>query len=120
MIKEWLEMKFNRKGFTLIELLAVVVILLTISVIAVSSITAAIERNKKKQDDMKKTVIVGYAKIYYSDHRNSYRDVTSGCILLGQLDLTENESTDSNGDKFIGGVRFKNSGLTFEYDDSCQ
>ena len=39
----------NNKGFTLIELLAVVVILLAVSVIAISSIGAAIERNKKKQ-----------------------------------------------------------------------
>ena len=34
--------KLNKKGFTLVELLAVVVILLAISVIAVSSISAAI------------------------------------------------------------------------------
>ena len=37
------------KGFTLIELLAVVVIMLAISVMAISSISAAIERNKAKQ-----------------------------------------------------------------------
>ena len=42
-------MKLNKKGFTLIELLAVVVIMLAISVMAVSSISAAVERNKKKQ-----------------------------------------------------------------------
>ena len=41
-------MAINRKGFTLIELLAVVVILLAISVMAISSISAAIERNKNK------------------------------------------------------------------------
>ena len=50
-------MKLNKKGFTLIELLAVVVILLAITVIAVSSISAAIERNKVKQNDTKKEVI---------------------------------------------------------------
>ena len=54
----------NKKGFTLIELLAVVVILLAISIIAVSSISAAIERNKVKQNDAKKELIISYAKIY--------------------------------------------------------
>ena len=58
-------MKLNKKGFTLIELLAVVVILLAISVMAISSINAAVERNKAKQDNAKKEVIVSYAKIYY-------------------------------------------------------
>ena len=42
--------KLNKKGFTLIELLATVVIMLAISVIAVSSISSAIDRNKAKQD----------------------------------------------------------------------
>ena len=46
--------KMNNKGCTLIELLAVVVILLAISVIAISSISAAIERNKGKQNEEKK------------------------------------------------------------------
>ena len=43
----------DNKGFTLIELLAVVVILLAISVVAVSSISSAIERNKAKQNATK-------------------------------------------------------------------
>ena len=55
----------NKKGFTLIELLAVVVILLVIATIAVSSISAAIERNKEKQNTTKISVIVGNAGLYY-------------------------------------------------------
>ena len=42
--------KLNKKGFTLIELLAVIVLMLAISTIAITSISAAIERNKTKQD----------------------------------------------------------------------
>ena len=53
----------NQKGFTLIELLAVVVILLAISVMAISSISAAIERNKDKQDNAKKEVLISYGKL---------------------------------------------------------
>ena len=58
-------MKLNKIGFTLIELLAVVVILLAISMIAISSISAAIERNKEKQNNAKIEVIISYAKLYY-------------------------------------------------------
>lgn len=109
-------MKLNKKGFTLIELLAVVVILLAISVMAISSISAAIERNKDKQNVAKKEVIVSYAKLYYEDHKNSLGE--SGCILLGSLNLSEKEATDADGDYFIGGVRYTN-GQNFEYDPNC-
>ena len=61
----------KNRGFTLIELLAVVVILLAISVIAITSISAAIERNRKKQDDAKIKVLQGYAELYYNEHKNS-------------------------------------------------
>ena len=109
-------MKLNKKGFTLIELLAVVVILLAISVIAISSISAAIERNKEKQNNAKKEVIVSYAKLYYEDHKNSLGN--SGCILLSKLDLSEEESKDADGEYFIGGVKYTN-GTNFQYVDSC-
>lgn len=109
-------MKLNNKGFTLIELLAVVVILLAISVIAVSSISAAIERNKAKQDNAKKEVIVSYAKLYYEEHKNSLG--TSGCIELSKLGLSDAESVDSDGDKFTGKIKYTN-GSSFQYVDSC-
>ena len=109
-------MKLNRKGFTLIELLAVVVILLAISVMAISSISAAIERNKNKQDNAKKEVIVSYAKIYYEDHKNSLG--TTGCISLASLGLTNEEMTDSNGEPFGGMVKYTD-GTNFEYVNTC-
>ncbi len=104
-------MKLNRKGFTLIELLAVVVILLAISVMAITSISAAVERNKAKQDNAKKEVIVSYAKIYYEDHRNTLGN--SGCIALDKLDLRDDEGKDANGEYFEGKVRYNNG--SFEY-----
>lgn len=109
-------MKLNKKGFTLIELLAVVVIMLAISVMAISSISAAIERNKAKQDNAKKETIVSIAKLYYDEYKNSLE--TSGCIPLSKLDLTDNEKKDSNGNDFTGGVKYEN-GNNFEYVGEC-
>lgn len=107
-------MKLNKKGFTLIELLAVVVILLAISTIAISSISAAIERNKKKQDDAKIKVIISYAELYYQEHKNTETD---GCIELGQLNLTDSERVNSNGDVFVGVVKY-DSNKVFTFDTS--
>ena len=107
----------NKNGFTLIELLAVVVILLAISVMAISSISAAIERNKAKQNDTKKEVIVSYARLYYDAHKNSLGK--NGCITLDKLDLDESEIQDSNGNTFTGGVKYTN-GINFEYVDVCE
>lgn len=109
-------MKLNKKGFTLIELLAVVVILLAISVIAVTSISAAIERNKAKQNDAKKEVIISYAKLYYDKNKNRLGE--NGCINLNVLDLSETELRDANGDLFTGSIKYTN-GNNFEYVNSC-
>lgn len=107
-------MKLNKKGFTLVELLAVVVILLAISVVAVSSISSAIERNKEKQNESKEEIILSYAKLYYDSHKNSETD---GCIDLNLLDLSDAEIVDANGEFFIGVVRHDN-GNNFRFDDS--
>lgn len=107
-------MKLNKKGFTLIELLAVVVILLAISTIAISSISAAIERNKKKQNDAKIKVIISYAELYYQEHKNTETD---GCIELGVLNLTDSERVDANGNQFVGVVMY-DSNKVFTFNSS--
>ena len=116
-------MKLNKKGFTLVELLAVVVILLAISVIAVSSISAAIERNKVKQNDAKKEIIVSYAKLYYEEHKNSLSVRTDKCInldeLLDEFKLTDEEIKDADGNEFSGKVKYNRNGTEFEYVDNC-
>jgi len=108
-------MKLNKKGFTLVELLAVVVILLAISVIAVSSISAAIERNKAKQNEAKIEVIISYAKLYYDEHKNDYG--SNVCIDIDRLDLSDSESKDAYGDPFTGYV--KRNGSNWEFTDRC-
>lgn len=95
-------MKLNNKGFTLVELLAVVVILLAISVIAISSISAAIERNKEKQNEAKIDVIISYAKLYYDEHRNTETDK---CIELDKLELSDSERVNADGENFVGVVK---------------
>lgn len=117
--------KLNRKGFTLIELLAVVVILLAISVMAVSSISAAIERNKKKQNDAKIDVILGYAELYFDENRNLLVKNSidkKGSISLMVLDLSESEKTDAYGDMFEGVVCYsftdsRGRDVNFRYDE---
>ena len=111
--------KLNKKGFTLIELLAVVVILLAISVIAVSSISAAIERNKVKQNEAKKEIIISYAKIYYEDHKNEIESKKNYRItidkLVGDELLSEEELLDVDGDRISGDICFATGGKNFKF-----
>ena len=109
-------MKLHKKGFTLIELLAVVVILLAISVVAISSISAAIERNKVKQNDAKKEIIISNAKLYYDEHKNSESDM---CIEIDKLDLSENEIIDAYGDEIIGVVKYDYSSKKWIISAGC-
>lgn len=113
-------MKLNKKGFTLVELLAVVVILLAITVMAVSSISAAIERNKAKQNKEKQDLIVSYAKIYYGDHKNSInKNMVNNryCLAISKLDLDDAEIKDADGNLISGSVLITNNSgnISYEY-----
>ena len=115
-------MKLNDKsGFTLIELLAVVVIMLAISVMAVSSISAAIKRNNKKQDDTKKSVLVSYGELYYQKYKGTNTMSSSGCISLDKLykefNLSDAELTRSDDTQFDGCIEYEN-GANFKYRES--
>lgn len=114
-------MKLNKKGFTLVELLAVVVILLAISVIAVSSISAAIERNKNKQNEAKKELIVSYGKLYYDEHKNDYTSITDFCVTTGKLKndkyISDDELMDADNNTISGAVKY--NGTKFEFVDHC-
>lgn len=56
----------NNKGFTLIELLAVLVILVSISLVAVLGISASLEKRDIKECVEQQELAVGAAKIYFS------------------------------------------------------
>ena len=111
-------MKLNKKGFTLVELLAVVVIMLAISVMAVSSISAAVERNKKKQNTAKIKVIESYAEVYYNDHKNSLSG--KNCIYLNVLNLSDKESVDADGEQFNGCIDLTDNFLKFKEKKDAQ
>ena len=92
----------NNKGFTLIELLAVVVILLAISVIAISSISSAVERTRDKQDNAKIENLKTYAKIYYDEHKNSVHNCVTVAELIPIYKISSEEIAKSDGTNFDG------------------
>jgi len=111
-------MKLNKKGFTLIELLAVVVILLIISVVAIPSIGAAIERNKAKSNEAKKDVIESYAEIYYDNFKNNYSSINAFCVDVDDLNLSDAELKDAYGELFNGSVVYSNNEFKYR-EDNC-
>ena len=65
-------MKVNNKGFTLVELLAVMVILITISLVSVGAVTESLTRRDVKECEEQQQLAVGMAKIYFSlNNQNS-------------------------------------------------
>ena len=100
-------MKLNKKGFTLVELLAVVVLLLSISAIAISSISAAIERNKNKQNETKKEMLKSLAVTYYKEHKNSYQSngIINFDVLKDAFNLDDDDFLDANGNDFGGCIQ---------------
>ena len=73
----------NNKGFTLIELLAVMVILVSISLVAVGGISASLERRDIKDCKEQQEVAVGAAKIYFSMETGS--NVITGVTVEGLI-----------------------------------
>ncbi len=60
--------KLNNKGFTLVELLAVMVILITISLVSVGGITSSLTKRDAKECEEQQELAVSAAKIYFSLH----------------------------------------------------
>lgn len=113
--------KLTNKGFTLVELLAVVVILLAITVVAIPSISSAIERNKEKRNKTQYDIIESYAEIYYENHLNKYTSKENFCININDLDLSPEEKKDANGKQITGKVIYDNDSKEFKYskDTNC-
>lgn len=107
--------KMNNKGFTLVELLATVVILLAISTVAITSISASIDRQNKKKDDATKELIVSYGRLYLEERINSGRSCVDVDDLIDAYNLDENTLKQSNGLLFDGSVRTNAGYRTFKY-----
>lgn len=58
--------KLNNKGFTLVELLAVLIILVSVSFVAVGGITESLTRRDAKECDEQKDLAISAAKMYFS------------------------------------------------------
>ena len=59
-------MELDNKGFTLIELLAVMLILLSISLVAVGGITESLQNRDIKECKEQQELAISAAKIYFS------------------------------------------------------
>ena len=112
----------NNKGFTLVELLAVVLILTSISLIAVSGISASLERRNSKEYDEQKELAINAAKIYFSlvDDANCVKDGNTipSCVyvkdLIDQNYFNERSKTDRLKDKDNSCVKMKSGEYKFE------
>lgn len=71
-------MRINNKGFTLVELLAVMVILISISLVAVVTVTESLTRREEKELNEQIELAKGAAKIYFSLNGNS-------CVEISEL-----------------------------------
>jgi len=92
----------NNKGFTLIELLAVIVVLVSISLVAVSGISASLERREVKDCEEQKEMAENAAKIYFS--LNGGNEVSINVLISGNyLDSSKIEKL-SNNDKISIGI----------------
>ena len=110
--------KNNKKGFTLVELLAVIVILLAISVVAIPSISAGMERSKAKTNENKQKILASYGELYFSEHQTD----TSKCVQVSTLktyfNLSAEETQDANGNDFTGAIKYNSSKNMYEYKEN--
>ena len=58
----------NNKGFTLVELLAVITILLSLSIVVVTNVTASLKRSETQEENTQKKIVINAAKIYFSNN----------------------------------------------------
>jgi len=61
-----MNMKLNNKGFTLVELLAVILILVTVSLVAVGGISNSLLNRDVKECKEQQELAVSAAKMYFS------------------------------------------------------
>lgn len=103
----------NNKGFTLVELIAVLAVMLTILLIAIPSISSAIDRNKENLSSKSIDIIKAASEIYVStylkkDIKTSYNNGTCYVKITDlinkdilSLDEIKESSKDNEIDKII-------------------
>ena len=81
-------MKMNNKGFTLVELLAVMVILISISLVTVGSITESLVRREEQECKSQMELAINAAKIFCSLNSSS-PSVTIGALNCDGYDCVD-------------------------------
>lgn len=101
----------NNKGFTLVELLAVLVMLVSISLVAVGGISASLERRDEKELKEQQELAIGAAKIYFS--LNNVQ-----CVKIQTLIDKAYFSSDDKVDRLKPEYTIKLNGNEYSYSNS--
>jgi len=116
-----MNVKLNNKGFTLIELLAVIVILISVSLVAVGGISASLKDRDVKECQEQKELAIGSAKIYFSlnSDKDPFVGVKVGDLKTGNYLSSENNNvsrlTDDGEIKLVK----NDEGYVYEYTGDC-
>ena len=100
----------DNKGFTLVELLAVMVILISISLISVAGITSSLERRDEKEREEQIELAIGAAKIYFSLENKT-------CVKLSDLISLEYIKSDDRIDTLDTNYVIRLSGNSYVYEE---
>ncbi len=117
----------SNKGFTLVELLAVLVILIAILSIAVPSVISTVERNKQKDLEQKKKIIISAAETFNALSESYYYKwnfFAGNCgydadLLIDYNVLSDSEAKDNNGSYIEGCVMYDTSNEIYIFKDEC-
>ena len=101
----------NNKGFTLIELLAVIIILVTVSFVAVGGISNSLQKRDIKECEEQQQLAVSAAKMYFSlDGKGKSEVSISELKIKGYIRDGENKT---NLLKDTDSIRFSDSGYSY-------
>ena len=110
----------NNKGFTLVELLAVIVILISVSLVAVASISSSLERREGKECEEQIILAKNAAKIYFSTNNCNG---SSGCsVTISTLKAEQyfNEKNKTNKLQDADTISFTNNGYIYNGTGECK
>ena len=114
----------NKKGSTLIELLAVIVILVSMSLVVVTSVSSSLERRDVKECEEQIELAKNAAKIYFSlNDVCDFSDSSNSC-MVGIQTLKDgnyfNEVSKTNRLEDTDQVQFTTDGYKFLGNGECK
>ena len=108
----------DNKGFTLIELLVVIVILISISAIALPNVLTTLDKNKEQEIQNQKEMLASYMEIYDSKNNNFLSDRLSGCKASVSSIIEFLQLDNSKFEKIISGYYVTYSEYTYVYENN--